>query len=117
VPDALAAAQGCLGPWTAVLFWAGALYATFSLGTTGGPNHGEHPMIVTVVHAACFIGLARGWPRGAWWAYLGLLTVTLLFAVYAIRLAFTAEAWKRRAGRAVVFALHAGLFAIAAFSA
>jgi hypothetical protein len=117
MPDALAAAQGCLGPWTAVLFWAGALYATFSLGTTGGPNKGEHPMTVTVVHAGLFFWLARGWPRGPWWAYLGLLAATFLFTVYAIHLAFVTEAWKRWAGRGVVFALHAGLFAIAAFSA
>ncbi|HEX7898520.1 MAG TPA: hypothetical protein VF950_12215 [Planctomycetota bacterium] len=114
--DALAAAQGCLGPWTAILFVAGALYASFTLGTTGGPNHGEHPLTVTVLHMILFFWLARGWARGPWWGYLGLLTATLLFAGWGIGLAFVREPWKRRAGRAALLALHAGLFAIAAFS-
>ena len=112
--DALAAAQGCLGAWTATLFVAGALYATFTLGTTGGPNHGEHPLTVTVLHLGLFFWLARGWARGPWWLYLGLLTLTFVFAAYAIRLAFVAEPWKRWAGRAVMFALHAAMFAVAA---
>ena len=115
--DALAAAQGCFGAWTAILFAAGALYATFTLGTTGGPNHGEHPMTVAVLHMILFFWLARGWERGPWWAYLGLLVATLVFAGWGICLAFVREAWKVRAGRAVLFALHAAMFAVAAFSA
>jgi hypothetical protein len=109
--------QGCLGPGTVLLFAAGALYASLTVGTTGGPNKGEHPMTVTVLHAGLFFWLARGWPRGPWWAYLGLLTLTFVYAVWAISLAHEERAWKRWTGRAVMLALHAGLFSIAAFTA
>ena len=110
--DALGATAGCFGGWVVVLFVLGALYATFTVGTSGGPNKGEHPMTVTVIHGVAFFAMARGWPRGAWWTYLGLLVVTLAVSFYAIR--FVGKS--RRTiwiGRGLVAALHAALFAVA----
>lgn len=95
------------------LFVAGALYATFTAGVTGGPNHGEHPFTVTVIHLALFLWLARGWPRGAWWGYLGLLVATLVAAVLAMGLVGERRAWVLWGGRGVLLGLHAAMFAIA----
>lgn len=114
--ETLAAAQGCLGPWLIAFFVCGALYASLTVGTTGGPNHGEHPMTVTVLHLGLFLWFARHWRWGPWGAYFGLLLVTLVFAGFSIGLAFTREEWKKWAGRGVMLGLHAGLFAIAALS-
>lgn len=115
--EQLAVAQGCFGFWIGALFVAGALYATFTLGTTGGPNKGEHPLTVTVLHLILFFVLARGWARGPWWGYLGLLLATLAYAVFAMGFTRERRAWALWAGRAGMFLLHAGLFCIAAFGA
>jgi hypothetical protein len=39
--------------WLAVVAFLGA-YSVFTVGVTGGPNHGEHPFLVTLVHMAAF---------------------------------------------------------------
>ena len=114
--DALAAAQGCFGAWAAAAFVAGALYATFTVGVSGGPNHGEHPFLVTVIHVVAFFALARGWAPGPWWGYLGLLALTLGASIWAMRLVGQTGA-KLWLGRGLIFAAHAGMFAIAAFGA
>lgn len=114
--DALAAAQGCFGAWAAAAFIAGALYATLTVGVSGGPNHGEHPFLVTLLHALAFFVFARGWARGPWWGYLGLLALTLLASVWAMGLVGAGRG-KLGLGRGLIFALHAGMFAIAGFGA
>lgn len=110
--DALATPVGCFGVWTAVFFVAGALYASFTVGVTGGPNHGEHPFTVTAVHLVLFFILARGWSRGPWWGYLGLLVATLAAAVLAMGLVGERRAWVLWGVRAVMLALHGAMFAV-----
>lgn len=112
--EMLAAAQGCLGPWIVVLFAAGALYATFNVGFSGGPNKGDHPLTLTIVHVVLFFIFARGWSRGAWWAYLGVLTLTLVYAGWSMTLVGEQRAGRLWTARGIMFALHAALFAIAA---
>ncbi len=112
MPDSLAAAVGCLGAWTVVLFVAGALYATINVGLTGGPNHGEHPFLVAVLHVILFFVVARGWPPGTWWAYLGLLALTLAYSVVAMGFV-GASATRLWIGRGIMAALYAGMFLVA----
>ena len=37
----------------AIIVCAG-LYSVMITGVTGGPNHGEHPLIVTLIHFGIF---------------------------------------------------------------
>lgn len=114
--ETLAAAQGCFGAWAAAAFIFGALYASLTVGVTGGPNKGEHPFLVSVIHLILFFVLARGWARGPWWGYLGLLALTIAASLWAMRLAGRTgpKVWF---GRGLILMPHAGLFAIAAFGA
>jgi hypothetical protein len=112
VIEALGAAAGCFGGWVVAAFAIGAVYATFTVGTSGGPNKGEHPMTVTAIHAVAFFAMAKGWPRGAWWGYLGLLAVTFAYALAAI--GFVGKGARTIwIGRGVMAALHAAMFAVA----
>ena len=113
VMNLLATADGCFGVWMGSLFVAGALYAALSVGVTGGPNKGEHPFTVTVIHLVLFFVLARTWPWGPWWGYLGLLLATLVAAVLAMGLTRERRAWVLWSGRGVMLGLHAAMFAIA----
>lgn len=110
--EGLGAAAGCFGGWVVALFLIGAVHATWTVGVSGGPNHGEHPFLVTVLHLIGFFVLARGWPWGRWGLYLGLLLATLALAVYAMSL-LGAPARRIWAVRAVMAALHAAMFAVA----
>jgi hypothetical protein len=107
------AGAGCLTAWTGTLFVIGAVYASGTVGISGGPNKGEHPFLVTVLHLLCFLVLARRWPWGPWGLYLALLGVALAASVAAIGLASGRRPARVWAMRAFLLALHGALFAVA----
>jgi hypothetical protein len=87
-------------------------YATFTVGVTGGPNHGEHPFIVNLLHLgiAAFWAL-RGWPSAPRWSYLGVVATAVVLSV----LVLGAPSWSRGrlwAARAAMAGLYLGLGAI-----
>jgi hypothetical protein len=90
----------------AMLVLAG-LYATSTVGVTGGPNHGEHPFIVNLVHmgVAAFWAL-RGWPPPPRWSYLGVLGAAIVLSVLVLN--YTAASsrgrvWTARAAMAALY--------------
>lgn len=91
------------------------LYSAGTVGVTGGPNHGEHPLICTVVHAALFAWLSSGWPTDARVQYGALLAAALAFSIAAVRLtpALTAVRrrwlWLPRAGLVAVYLALVGI--------
>jgi len=104
-------ADGVSGWGLAMLALAG-LYATFTVGVTGGPNHGEHPLLVNLLHlgVAAFWGL-RGWPSAPRWSYLVVVGVAIVLSV----LVLGASGWprgRRGTARVAMAALYIGLMAI-----
>lgn len=92
------------------------LYATSTVGVTGGPNHGEHPFTTNLVHlgVAAFWAL-RGWPPGPYWTYLGILGAAIVLSATALGLNSESprgRVWATRAGMA---ALYLGLLAVVLF--
>lgn len=45
----------------AIIVIAG-LYSVMIVGITGGPNNGEHPVIITGLHLAIFFSTTDSWP-------------------------------------------------------
>ncbi len=58
------------------------LYATLNVGFSGGPNHGEHPFIINVIHFVVFCMKAGHWPRPLYWTYFGVLLGTTVFSLF-----------------------------------
>jgi hypothetical protein len=89
------------------------LYATMTIGVTGGPNHGEHPFIVNVLHLGVATGWAvKEWPPAARWTYLGLLAAAVLLSLAVLRLRLSSEPRKVWAARVAMAALYLGLLGV-----
>jgi hypothetical protein len=97
-------------PGRLALFLLAAFYAVFTIGVTGGPSHGEHPLIVSVIHLIAFLAWMRTWDEAA--AYGLLLVASLVIAVLAMRHKLWEKPgtlWVLRLGMA---ATYAGMLAI-----
>ena len=46
----------------AVLIGIAGFYSVGTVGVTGGPNHGEHPFVLAIVHMVAFFFLGKHWP-------------------------------------------------------
>lgn len=84
----LVAAIACGGSWIWILFALGGLHAVASVGVTGGPCHGEHPLIINVLHTGFFLVMAWGWTWPRWHLYGLMLLGALALSLWAIPLAF-----------------------------
>jgi hypothetical protein len=73
--------------WALILVPFAGIYATCNVGMSGGPNHGEHPFIINVIHLIAFCIKAQHWPRPLFWAYFGVLfaATALAAAVQELR--------------------------------
>jgi hypothetical protein len=71
--------------WAAIGIGFAGLYSVISAGTTGGPNHGDHPFLVTVIHMGCFAWFATGWPVLSRELYWGGLAAALVLSIVALR--------------------------------
>jgi len=85
----------CAGGWGIGLVILAGFHATWTIGVTGGPNHGEHPFIVNLLH----LGVAgfwatRGWPSSDRWTYLSLVALAFVIGIAVIPL--RAETHPRR---------------------
>lgn len=88
------------------------LYSVLIVGVTGGPNHGEHPLVATLVHLACFLWFGRRWPAAPWWLYVGLLALALVASLVGVgSRAFDRSRGKSTARWAIAQALLAAAYA------
>lgn len=79
----------------AILIVFAGLHSVGTVGVTGGPNHGEHPFIVTVVHMITFSFLGQHWPVVSRQLYWGGLVAALVLSVIALRLTYNENrAWR-----------------------
>jgi hypothetical protein len=79
----------------AILIANAGLYSVVTTGITGGPNHGEHPFTVTLVHMIAFYFFGQHWPAVLRHLYWGGLIAALVLSVIALRLAFnTNKEWR-----------------------
>ena len=105
----------CAGAWGVGLLVLAGVYAVTTVGTSGGPNHGEHPMIVTIVHTVVFSVASRGWPRPLFWTYFAVLAAALLLSFFVVPLRGD---WKDRGVRAArlgMAALYLGMLGVLLF--
>jgi len=88
-------------------------HATWTIGVTGGPNHGEHPFMVNLLHlGVAAFWATKGWPPKARWTYLGLLGVGVLIGIAVINLRVDDDPKRVWAARVAMIALHLGLLGI-----
>jgi hypothetical protein len=80
-------------PFLTVLFILCAVYAVMMVGVTGGPNHGEHPFIMTILNGVVFIIFGRVWAEWAFYIYLALLAFAVYLSIRAMMLIMEAR-WK-----------------------
>jgi hypothetical protein len=64
----------------ALIILAG-IYSVMIVGITGGPNHGEHPLLVSLVHLGVFYFTAGSWPEGLHNQYMWLLVLCVVASI------------------------------------
>lgn len=60
------------------------IYSVATVGETGGPNHGEHPMTVAILHMIIFAIKGRHWPTLSKELYWAGLAVTLILGILSL---------------------------------
>jgi len=101
--------------WALILVPFAGIYATCNIGFSGGPNHGDHPFVVNVIHGIAFLVKAQHWPRPQFWSYFGIGAAALALSAVVLN---RRGGWKDRdilAPRLIMAALYAGLIGIVAF--
>ena len=101
----------CAAGWGIGLVVLAGFHATWTIGVTGGPNHGEHPFIVNVVHLLATFWTLGGWPAPMRWTYRGLVAAGLLVGIVAIRLVDAGSGAKWIA-RIAMISIYLGLLCI-----
>ncbi|HVE41385.1 MAG TPA: hypothetical protein VNM14_15940 [Planctomycetota bacterium] len=101
----------CAAGWGVGLVILCGFHATGTIGVTGGPNHGEHPFIVNLVHLGVAFWATKDWPPKARWTYIGLVGAGVLLGILAMRLvgASPKVLWS---ARVVMIALYLALLGI-----
>jgi len=100
----------CAAGWGIGLVILAGFHATWTIGVTGGPNHGEHPFIVNVIHLIVTFWAITTWPAQARWTYRGLVAVGIVLGIVAMRLVDAGSAAKWVA-RGAMIVLYLGLLA------
>jgi hypothetical protein len=92
----------------ALIILAG-IYSVMIVGITGGPNHGEHPLVVTLIHLGVFYCTAGSWPQGIHNNYMWLLVSCLAASIIGYGSADYAK-WGVRfwLARGMLFAAYVG---------
>jgi hypothetical protein len=67
--------------FTLFLIFLAGIYSVFIVGVTGGPNHGEHPLLITLVHFGVFYFSAGTWPEEIYDPYCRLLVLCLFASI------------------------------------
>ena len=93
----------------ALIILAG-IYSVAMVGATGGPNHGEHPLIVTLIHLGVFYFTAGSWPEGIHNHYMWLLVSCVVASIIGYGSADYAQ-WRIRfwIARGMLFPSYVGL--------
>ena len=107
--DGLLAISGAGHTWALILVPFAGFYATCNVGMSGGPNHGDHPFIVNMIHLIAFCTKAQHWPRPLFWTYFGVLMAAIALSAAVLELR---GGWKDREiliPRLGMIALYAGL--------
>lgn len=103
--------SACAAGWGIGLVILAGFHATWTIGVTGGPNHGEHPFIVNVVHLIVTFWTFGEWPAQLRWTYRGLVAIGIVLGIVAIRLV-DAGAGAKWAARVAMILLYVGLLVI-----
>lgn len=91
--EGLLAISGTGHTWALILVPFAGFYAVTNVGTSGGPNHGDHPFIVNMVHLIAFCIKAQHWPRQLFWIYFGVLMAAIVLSAAVLNLR---GGWKDR---------------------
>jgi hypothetical protein len=96
----------------AILIVLAGLYSVATVGVTGGPNHGEHPFIVTIVHMAAFFFLGKHWPAASRHLYWEGLAAALVFSIVALRQMYSGNRFWRVVLRILLGLLYVGFLVV-----
>jgi hypothetical protein len=96
--------------WLAALFFVFlSLYLVAMIGVSGGPNHGEHPLILNIGHLILLSVYGGSWPSEYYSAYQNLLLAAIGLSLLAFLLRVSLVAWVIRMG---ITGIYAGLFCL-----
>ena len=96
--------------FTLVMIVLAGIYSVMIVGVTGGPNHGEHPLLVALIHFGVFYFSAKSWPLGIHDHYFWLLVFCVVASIIGYGSAYNAK-WQVRfwLARGILFASYVGL--------
>ncbi|HZE95521.1 MAG TPA: hypothetical protein VE981_00695 [Planctomycetota bacterium] len=112
---AILAISGCGHRWALGLVPLAGVYATCTIGFSGGPNHGEHPFIVNAIHLTAFCLKSSHGPRPPYGTCFGLLLAATVqsLLVQGLRGGWTDR--PVRLNRLAMAALYVGMTGIVIF--
>jgi hypothetical protein len=102
-------------PWfrrhwlAAIFFFLISLYLVAMIGVSGGPNHGEHPLLLNIGHLILLYVYGGHWASDYYYAYQNLLLAAIGLSLAAFVLRFTLLAWVIRIG---MTGIYVGLFCL-----
>jgi hypothetical protein len=95
--------------WGAIIVYAlMVLYCIGMVGVSGGPNHGEHPAIITFILLIACIALGYSLTWGRLFLLVALGITAVVFGFWAVSLISDQPLWKHivvRAGLLIVFVI------------
>ncbi|MFH0787170.1 MAG: hypothetical protein V2B13_06090 [Pseudomonadota bacterium] len=99
--------------WLATgLFVLLTLYIVLMVGVSGGPNHGEHPLLLNLAHLIVFYMMAGNWPLEYYTLYRNLLLAAILLSFLAILFRMWSQTIIPLMIKMAMFGLYLGLFII-----
>jgi hypothetical protein len=96
----------------AILIALAGLYSVGTVGVTGGPNKGEHPFIVTLVHMVAFYSRGQHWPAVSRHLYWEGLFAALVLSVISLLLTYNTNRGWRVFVRVPLGLLYAGFLVV-----
>jgi hypothetical protein len=78
-----------------ILLILGGLYSVGTVGITGGPSNGEHPLVVTLAHTICLFIFARGWPVWLYVAYIACLALCIAASLFGYGCSYGEKGFNR----------------------
>ncbi len=94
------------------LFVILSVYAVLMTGMSGGPNHGEHPLLIHLVYLGAWMAISPVWPTPFGSVFVGLLVAGMVLSIPVMGIRVWSHPKATLVARIVYGFIFAGMFAV-----